>query len=307
MTHFKLGLFTLVALAAAFIAVLGLGWRGRQDRVTYHTYFDESVDGLDVGAPVRYRGVLVGNVTDVRVAPDNKYIDAVLSVDGKDARRLGFATPSPALRTQLGSQGITGVKYVDIDFFDPKANPAPVLPFQTPKNTLPSTPSFLKTLTSDLDTVVQRLPDLMDTTTASLHTIEAMLRDLDEQRVPARVTKTIDNVDAAVADLRSIFGSIGSAHLPEKASSALDGLSGAVTKVNALLDTVGGDGGLMASTQRASEDVGELGRATTRSTRDLEHTLRDLDEAAQAIHELATSIDRQPEMLVKGRAKEQVR
>ena len=64
-----------------------------------------------------------------------------------------------------------------------------------------------------------------------------------------------------------------------------------------------GDSGLVASTRRATDSIGDLGRSTSDSTADLERTLRDLDEAAKAIRQLAESIDRDPDMLVKGRAK----
>lgn len=303
MSHFKLGLFTLAGVAAVVVTLFALGWRSKSDVVTYHTFFDESVNGLDVGAPVRYRGVLVGSVSDVRIAPDNQYVDAVLSLDGKDARRLGLATPAPNLRTQLGTQGITGVKFVDIDFFDPKTNPA-VLPPNAPPNTIPSTASFLKSLTDDLEAVVKRLPELIDTTTTSIHAIERALRDIDDEHVVANVAKTVRDVDGAVGDLRTIFADVGQARLPAHAARALDQLSESVTKVNALLDAVGNDGGLVTSTQRAADQVTELGRSTNRDVRDLDRTLRDLDDAVRAIHELATAIDRQPDMLVKGRAKE---
>jgi phospholipid/cholesterol/gamma-HCH transport system substrate-binding protein len=304
MTHFKLGLFTLSAIAAVIVVMLALGWHRQSELVTYHTYFDESVQGLDVGGAVRYRGVIVGSVSEVRVAPDNKHVDAVLSLDRKVTRRLGLETPPPELRAQLGSQGITGVKYVDLNFFDPSANPPPVLPFEVAKNTIPSTPSLFSKLENNIESVVQRLPELIDTTTASLHTIESMLRDMEAQQVPARVAKTIGNVDDALGDIRKVFAGLDRARIPEKAGAALDDLGTAVAKVNGMLDAMGGDAGLVASTRRAADSIGELGRTTTGSARDLERTLRDLDEAAQAIHELATSIDREPEMLVKGRAKE---
>ena len=146
----------------------------------------------------------------------------------------------------------------------------------------------------------------MDTTTASLHTIEGLLHDLDAQRMPAHITKTIEHVDEAVSELRTLFQHVDQQRLPDKMSAALGDLTVAVAKVNGVLDAVGGDGGLLTSARRASDDIGELGRTTTGSARELTHTLRDLDEAAQAIHELATSLDRDPDMLFKGRAKERM-
>ena len=73
--------------------------------------------------------------------------------------------------------------------------------------------------------------------------------------------------------------------------------------MNGLLEGIGGDGGLVASTQRATDSIGDLGRSTNGSAAKLERTLRDLDEAAVAIRGLAEAIDRDPDMLVKGRAK----
>ena len=63
--HWKLGLF-VVAGVGLFLALLGgLGARGlRKETVTYTTYFDESVQGLDVGSPVKFRGVTIGNVAE---------------------------------------------------------------------------------------------------------------------------------------------------------------------------------------------------------------------------------------------------
>ena len=62
-THFKLGIFTVLAIVAVLAAAFGLGWRGvKSDTVRYHTYFDETVQGLELGSPVKYRGVLIGSV-----------------------------------------------------------------------------------------------------------------------------------------------------------------------------------------------------------------------------------------------------
>src|SRR5690242_9928034 len=62
--HFRLGLFILLALLAliALVIVLGAGSLFRKDLVA-ETYFNESVQGLDVGSKVLFRGVLVGNLT----------------------------------------------------------------------------------------------------------------------------------------------------------------------------------------------------------------------------------------------------
>ena len=66
-----IGLFVLgaIALAIAGVAALGAGHFFEQ-RTTFISYFDESVNGLDVGAPVKFKGVPIGEVTDIKLRVD---------------------------------------------------------------------------------------------------------------------------------------------------------------------------------------------------------------------------------------------
>lgn len=161
----------------------------------------------------------------------------------------------------------------------------------------------MKGLEQNLEVVGQRLPDLIDATLATLHRIEVILEDFQGQRIPDRMAQAIGEIGGAASDMRRLVRRTDSAQIPDKIAGAIDGLSAAVARVNDLLEGIGGDGGLVASTQRATESIGDLGRTTNGSAAKLERTLRDLDEAAVAIRGLAEAIDRDPDMLVKGRAK----
>ena len=62
--HFKLGLFVIISFSAAVVTGIALGSEAMKKETTkYHTYFNESVQGLDVGAPVKFRGVTIGSVS----------------------------------------------------------------------------------------------------------------------------------------------------------------------------------------------------------------------------------------------------
>jgi ABC-type transporter Mla subunit MlaD len=303
-TNAKLGLFTLLAAAAIVLAGIVLGIRlVHQDVVEYQTFFDESVDGLSVGAPVMYRGVRIGNVDRIGVAPDNRLVAVSLGIIPAEERRLGLRSPPAGLRAQLATQGITGVKIVDIDFFDPEKKPPPMLPFREPDRYIPSTTSTFKTLQDALENLGEHLPQIADAAVGALQKLEVIASDIHDAQVAAKLGQTVGDIDQAVNDLRGFVRHVDRANVPEKVAKAVDGLTETVAHANAMLERIGGDGGLVASAAGATDAIGEFGRTASGSALELEHTLRELREAAKAIRQLATELERDPEMLIRGRAK----
>jgi phospholipid/cholesterol/gamma-HCH transport system substrate-binding protein len=302
--HFRIGLLALAALAALVLVGLALGLRGfGAATVDYQTYFDESVQGLDLGAPVKYRGVRIGNVSSIAVAPDRKHVAVGLALLAGDAERLGLAEANPALRTQLSSQGLTGVKFVEIDFTDPVANPPPALPFPPGPRYVPARTSTIKSLEESLKGVGERLPDLVDHAVSTLTKLEAILDEVRDERVPRRIADATAGVGAAVADIRRLAQHLDRARLGERAVETLGRIDAAAARLTAALDQVGGEHGLIASARRAVDAFGNLGAGASGSTAELERVLREIGDAALAFRELVEDIDRDPDMLVKGRAR----
>lgn len=303
-THVKLGLLALAALAGVVAAGLGLGLRGaRSATIMYHTYFDESVQGLDVGAPVKYRGVRIGNAATIEIAPDRKHVDVGLALLAVEVRRLGFAEVSPQLRAQLATQGVTGVKFVEIDFGDPVANPAPPLPFPPDPNYVPARASIMKGLLDNLEAVGPRLPELVDRTVAAVTGMERVLDDVRVQRVPQRIAELIDGAGAAAADVRRLAQNLDRARLGDRAAGMIGSVDSAAGRLAGVLDRIDGDRGLIASAHRAVDSIGDVGVGASGSAAELERTLRQIGDAALALRELVEAIDRDPDMLVKGRAR----
>src|SRR3569832_1543142 len=118
--HWKLGLFVVVGVCTAMAMVVYLGARSMQkETVSYMTYFDESVQGIEVGSPVKFRGVTVGRISLIDVAADHRMVALScelgvtelnglgLSVERHKGNRTKLSLP-PDLRVQLGSFGLTG-------------------------------------------------------------------------------------------------------------------------------------------------------------------------------------------------------
>ncbi len=315
--HTKLGLFVILGIAAVLVVAFGLGAQSmRKETVAYHTYFNESVQGLDVGSPVKFRGVTIGHVSAIEVAPDHRHVQVTEELDVNDIKRLGLTEQStghgltkkktrflvpPDLRAQLGSQGITGVKFIAIDFFDPRTNPPPPLPFETPENYIPSAVSMMKNLEDTISKAAEKLPELVDAVVAITSRVDRMVAQLERDQVSEKTAATLTHADEVLTSLGVTVKRIERAGLAEKTAGTLDDLHVAVTKMNRVLDRIDGDTGLVAAAQKATESFGAVGTSAGRTTREMESTMREIREAAEAIRVLAEALERDPDMLIKGR------
>jgi len=304
-TSFKLGLFAILGLIGAAVVALALGLRAvPEDTVRYHLYFDESVTGLEVGAPVRYRGVPIGTVESVAIAQDNRHVKVTGAIRAADAPRLESAPErDTGLRGQLSAQGLTGVKLVNIEFVDPKTHPPPALSFAPGDHYVPTTGSLLDGLARKLEETADRLPELADAMTATVRQLEVIFVDVSAQGLPARAGGALDGMSGAVRQLSGVLGGFDRAQIPEKTVATLARLDAAVEAIARMLAGVNGDGGLLASAQRATESIAKLGTNTSGATEDLDRTLRDLGDAARAVRSVAEALDRDPDRLLKGPAK----
>jgi len=123
---------------------------------TYIVYFDESVQGLQSDSNVKYRGVDVGRVESIRVAPDNKLIGVVIKVNLRDLQ------PSNTI-AQLKAAGITGVMFIELDRRKPgEADLSPKINFPSEYPVIPSRPSEIQRILSKIDSVVAKI-DQIDT------------------------------------------------------------------------------------------------------------------------------------------------
>jgi len=314
--NYKLGLFVIVGFAAAILSAVIFGAASmRKETVKYHTYFNESVQGLEQGSPVKFRGVTIGHVAEIEIAPDHRHVDVVSELDVADIKRLGlletgvgrtgkpkFAMP-PDLRAQLGSQGITGVKFISIDFFDQKANPPPTLPFAAPERYIPAAPSMMKNLEDTITKAMDRLPEMVDAVVMIMGRVDRLLATLEKEDVSGKAAAALGHADEVLTTMHGAISRLDKANLGEKAGGTIEELHVAVTKMNKVIDRLDGEKGLLATAQHATEAFGEMGRNGHATQRDLEATLRDVSEAAEAIRSLVETLERDPDMLLKGKAK----
>jgi len=282
--HWKLGLFVLLAIGATLGALFWLGARRfRRESFPAISYFDESVQGLDIGSPVKFRGVTVGTVSDITIAPDHRHVQVTSDMYVDALVRLGLRTAAPKsgeefiapnLRVQLASAGITGVRFIQTDFFDPERYPPPRLPFETPWNYVPSAPSTLKSVEEAAIEIINRLPVLEDRAKDTL----------------ADLRKTLGSFDALATGLGAEDGSF---------YQAVHELRAAAMRVGRALDEAK-LGATTASFRDTSASVGHAATGLGDAQDELQASLVALREALESVRTLADSLERDPSVLLRG-------
>ncbi len=189
----------LIALAAAVFVYWYSDTRDHRDYNRFEIYFTGSVSGLDRGAAVRYLGVGVGRVQNMRIDPrDSSRVEVVVDIDS--------TTPiSQHTVAELQLQGVTGLLYIDLldDRENKLAAPAPVESLKYP--VIRSAPSRFDVFLSSLpdlvagaNEVVVRANRLFDDT--NLKAVAGALANLDS--AARGLPRTQHDVQALIAELR---------------------------------------------------------------------------------------------------------
>jgi paraquat-inducible protein B len=302
--HWKLGAFVVGSVLTGLTAAVVLAAQTLQIvTVSYTSYLDEAVTGLEVGAPVNYRGVKVGNISAIEVAPDRRHVEITYSLGVAVLKRLGLSRTGkgketkiavpPDLRVQLASTGLTGTKFLQIDFFE-NGTPPPLLPFAVPENYIAATPSTMKNLEDAVIHAVELIRGVAQELGGVVAKVNVILDDANRRGLPLKTAEMLINSNQLLASLQLKLDQLQVAELSRGATATL-------AKTNRLLERLEGDDGLLASVQRASDSLSNV--AGPRLGANLDETGRDLREAAVAMRQLAEALQRDPDMLLKGKAR----
>jgi paraquat-inducible protein B len=308
-SYARLGLFIVVTLVVvlATAALFIQRWRSHAV-VGMVTYTTENVSGLEISSPVRYRGVPVGRVTDLRVDPRGitVEIDFEIFIDrlntiGMSPSRIrqiaDFGGVFPRLRARIVGNPVTGESYLLLDV--PQNPPSAIaLGFTPNRPYVPSVPSMLAT-------AQDRLPALLDRTETTLQTLGEIVT-----RIPASLDRSdrfFTNVERIVQDsqLPALSGdsrkffTTTSAQI-EQIRSELDGVigtEGTLVKFSEEARAAIKGADFPASTQSA-RDAADNSRL---ASDDLRRSLPAIRESLEQLRELARQLEEQPESVVYGR------
>jgi len=313
--HWKLGLFMTVGIAAIIGTIIFFGGRSlKKETVPYKTYFDESVQGLEIGSPVKFRGVSIGNVSDISLAGNKRHVEVTYELGVKVLNSLGLAAEKAPgaktrlvvpkdLRVQLASAGITGVKFIQLDFFEEKSNPPLELPFEVPENYIPAVASMMKNLEDSVVSAVDQFPELANQLLLVFTRVSTILTGIEDIQLPQKLAETLTLINAVLNQVNNAIVAIDPKGLSTEAQTTLKTVNTAVIGLNQVLAKVNSDRGLVASVQRTSDALGSMATNANHVGPAMEDALRDVQGAAQSVQRLADALELDPDMLIKGRAR----
>ncbi|MBW1801131.1 MAG: MCE family protein [Deltaproteobacteria bacterium] len=237
-TKFMVGIFVAGGFGIALVAFIWLGMSRFLEKGRYYVvYFNESVQGLTVDSPVKYRGVSIGRVHSIGVAPDAKLIQVILKIESRQNMETGIVA-------QLKTVGITGSMFVELDRkMIGETDRTPPLSFPSEYPILASKPSDISELFRGVDDVLNKirsfdLEGISDRIKLTLDSINLAIADLKVNDISRKIDVLLDNVNQTVidADLKGISKNVNNILSAKRWNSILDGVEEASKSLNDVME-----------------------------------------------------------------------
>ncbi len=313
-TSLAIGAFILGALLLVFIALLFFsGGRlfAQKERVVM--YFDGSVQGLQVGAPVKLKGVILGEITDIQInfQNDNKTVvnavtaDLVMKRINQKGTSVGrdFITQAIAngLRAQLNFQSLlTGLLYVELDFYPD--SPPKLYQLQHSYPEIPTVATSFEELSRNFQEL--NLKELVASFNRLVTQVNQMVADGSIQKAVSTFTQAADSVEKTSDNFDARFDKTSAALQASltRADQLLDNLNQQTPKVMASLNqSLQQLNASLVSFDQAAQHLSSSVSEDSPLINQLNHSLEDVSRAAQSFRSLSETLEQQPESILRGR------
>jgi paraquat-inducible protein B len=324
------GAFVLIALALTLAAIVVLGKiKLKDNRLRCVAFFTGSLYGLDIGAPVTFRGVTVGRVNAVSINFDKKnsnyvipvYLDIEQKPDlsgGKESnwkpaelRAMLDQLIGQGLRAQLKiSSLLTSKLYIDLAFF-PNAETR-----QHNQDTalfeIPTQPSGLEQITQKLESLP--LNEILNKTAAALDGINNIVNSKETRNALGSLESTMDRLNGLLARADAEFPA-----LAVELKKALTNFAALSATANTLLHTADKELPVMsAELQHLLAGLNATAGALTKTLTNVEQltakdsllsyqvaaSLREIERAAASVRQLTDYLQQHPNALVFGQGED---
>jgi len=282
------------------IGVVFIIWVGAskyfEKGVMYATYFDESVQGLQLDSSVKYRGVSVGRVTKIRVAPDNRLVEVVMKLHYN-----GGSLPHDAV-AQLKAAGITGIVFIELD--RRKGNEpvlGPAMPFKTEHTVIPSRSSEIKQILDGMTDIFEKMhlfdfPGISDRLKGATESMERVFNS-------PQLTQILQNLEGTTVSLNRLTKKTAALITEGKIDQVLVEARQGLAETRRLIATVEDEIRAMKLADRgekAGRLADNLDRRSRRVAAQAEILLRSLRENSEQLSDILERLRNNPSDLIFG-------
>lgn len=291
--YFTVGLFVLIGIAAGVILVVWLGASQYfQKGKMYATYFDESVQGLQLDSAVKYRGVDIGIVDKIRLAPDFRLIEVVM--------KINYAGDIQNTVSRLRMAGITGIVYVELDHREPgDIERSAKITFKPEYPVIPSVPSDIKQIFSVIDSIMAQInkidfEGISDELRATTKSLNSFLSGPEMKRIIRNIDVMTANLEDAADKVNSI---VSDGHIKEIVNDTRESIKEAKAVIGKIREQTN-DLNLADTSDKANRLIDNTNRKVRIITQDLLATSENLRRASENVDEVLDRLKADPSDII---------
>ncbi len=295
-SKFMIGLFVTVGSLIGVVLIIWLGASKYFEKgLTYVIYFDESVQGLQVDSSVKYRGVEVGRVLKIGVAPDHRLVEVVIKINytGK---------VDPDVLAQLKSVGITGIVFIELDR---RQGNEPVLgpdmTFESEYPVIPSRPSDIRQIMVGLAAIYGKIQKI-DFEGISDH-FKGATKSVQSFFNNPRLANTVKNIESTTLSLERTTQKIDRMIAEGKVDKVLVEAQNTLSETRTLMAELRRE----ISAMKMADTAGKAGRfmdhidqRSRKISVDLEDVLQEIKSNSENLNRLLEKIQNNPSELIFG-------
>ena len=323
---FKLGLFVIAAIAVLIISVFSMGMFDRlKPKAHMVTFVEESVQGLTTGSAVKYKGVPIGNVSDITIVVDSNDIRIDIEIDlSKIQKRtqnsltgtkeLGLEQfyeyllkdTEQGLACRIEPDGITGAKYVEINFFKDEKMPVSKRKAVLKQNIIymPSTPSMMANLRTNIFEILTSIAAI-DFPGISRQTNELLLR-ANQTLDRAKLDELTINANEVIKKLNQTVSNINEALDQKQLRKTMAEVEEALNSIRKLSDQIALSVD-QANISDTATDIRQLAQSLKESSDSLQTSLQKANDTMDSMTDLVRYLNDNPAALLHGRGTQQDR
>ncbi len=320
-----IGAFVLgaIALVVAGVIVFGSGKFFKKE-LKFVMFFQGSVKGLQIGSPVVFRGVKIGEVTDIKLEFDTKdlsiLIPVYVEVDpgrmtpvGTDQKLPGNykyidALIGKGLRAQLQLQSfVTGQLQIGVDFYPDK--PILLVGLEKKYHEIPTIPTSMEELQKTIEKIpFKEIAQKLDSTITGL---DKFVNSPELHQSTASLNETLKSADALlknidssvkplVSDLKSTSEAArGTFAQAEKTLAMKEGVPAEIAAD--VRDTLKSARVALEATQKAVDGVQQIAAQNANLGYDMNRSLEQMTALSRSLRSLTDYLDRHPEAFIRGK------